>query len=165
MQIDFIKLFFYYVKRIWIIALCAVIGYASMYIYTAKMLPDTYTAAGTMYVYNGNPNAVNYQYTSSSDLNSAVQLIDTYMVVIKSNKVLDAITERLAPQYPDITPGFISGSLSAGTVSETSVLLICRNCLRNECAADPLYDKGSTTLNGHCQCSTGCGSGGDHSSG
>lgn len=123
-QIDFLKLFFYYVKRIWIIVLCAVIGYVSMYLYTAKMLPDTYTASGTMYVYNGNPNAVNYQYTSSSDLNSAVQLIDTYMVVIKSNKVLDAITEKLAPKYPDITPGFIAGSLSAGNVSETSVLQI-----------------------------------------
>ena len=123
-EIDLLKLFFYYVKRIWIIALCAVIGFAAMYLYTAKMLPDTYTAAGTMYVYNGNPNAVNYQYTNSYDLDSAVQLIDTYMVVIKSNKVLDAITEKLAPQYPDITPDFIAGSLSAGNVSETSVLQI-----------------------------------------
>ena len=100
MEIDLLKLFFYYVKRIWIIALCAVIGFAAMYLYTAKMLPDTYTAAGTMYVYNGNPNAVNYQYTNSYDLDSAVQLIDTYMVVIKSNKVLDAITEKLLPAEP-----------------------------------------------------------------
>lgn len=105
--------------------LCGVIGFAAMYLYTSMTVSDTYTAAGTMYVGNGNPAATNYQYTSSSDLDSAVKLIDTYMVVVKSNKVLDVITERLAPQYPQITPWFIAGSLSAGSVSETSVLQIC----------------------------------------
>ena len=123
-RIDLVKLFFYLLKRIWIIAICCIIGFFSMYIYSAKSIPDTYTAAGTMFVYNGNPATTNYQYTSSNDLDSAVKLIDTYMVVIKSNKVLDAITERLAPKYPQISPGFIYSSLSAGSVSDTSVMQI-----------------------------------------
>lgn len=123
-RIDVLKLVKYYLKRIWILAICGIIGFAAMYFYTLISTYDTYTAAGTMYVGNGNPAATNYQYTSSNDLDSAVKLIDTYMVVIKSNKVLDVITERLAPQYPQITPGFIAGSLSAGSVSETSVLQV-----------------------------------------
>ena len=104
--------------------LCGLIGFIAMYFYTSITVYDSYTAFGTMYVGNGNPAATNYQYTSSSDLDSAVRLIDTYMVVVKSNKVLDVITERLASQYPQITPGFIAGSLSSGSVSETSVLQI-----------------------------------------
>lgn len=121
-RIDLVKLIFFYLKKIWIIIACAIIGFAALYCRTAFFMPDTYTARGTMYVYNGNPNAVNYQYTNSNDLNSAVQLIDTYMVVIKSNKVMDAIVDRLRGDYPQITPEFVAKSLSAGSVSETGVV-------------------------------------------
>ena len=80
-----------------------------------------------MYVYNGNPNLVNYGYTSTSDLNSAVKLLDTYMVVVKSNKVLDVVAERLSTEYPGITPGYIGATLSMGSVSDTGVVRVsCR---------------------------------------
>ena len=135
-RIDILKLVIYYIKRIWILAICGVIGFVAMYFYTLKSTSNMYTAAGTMYVGNGNPAATNYQYTSSNDLDSAVKLIDTYMVVIKSNKVLDVITERLAPQYPQITPGFIAGSLSAGSISETSVLQVRGTTFDPQLSAD-----------------------------
>ncbi len=123
-QIDLAKLILYVLKRAWLIALCAIIGFAGMYWYSVTYTRDTYTASGTMYMYNGNPNLVNYQYTSSSDLNSAVQLLDTYRVVLKSNKVMDAVAERLAPDYPGITPGFISGSISMRSEQETGVVRV-----------------------------------------
>ena len=123
-QIDMIKLSLYILKRIWLVILCAAIGFGAMYWYSTRNQRDTYTASGTMYVYNGNPNVVNYQYTSYSDITSAVRLIDTYMVVVKSNKVLDAVVERLAPEYPNITPGFIKGTLSMGSVDETGVVRV-----------------------------------------
>lgn len=123
-RIDLIKLISFFIKRLWIMILCGVIGFAAMYFYTSMTVSDSFTAFGTMYVGNGNPAATNYQYASSSDLDTAVKLIDTYMVVVKSNKVLDVITERLASKYPQITPGFIAGTLSAGSVSGTSVLQI-----------------------------------------
>ena len=126
-KIDEVKLLLYVLKRIWIPILCGIVGFAGMYWYTMNQAVDMYTARGTMYVYNGNPNLVNYQYTNSSDLNSAVMLIDTYQVVVKSDKVLDVITERLAPDYPGITPKEISGSISMGSVSETGVVEVrCR---------------------------------------
>ena len=123
-NIDLVKLFFYILKRAWLVILCGVIGFSAMYWYTIKHQVDTFTARGTMYVYNGNPNVINYQYTNASDLNSAVQLLDTYMVVVKSNKVMDVVVERLTPDYPGITAGFIAGSLSMGSVSETGVLQV-----------------------------------------
>ena len=126
-KIDLVKLFFYLLKKSWILIICGVIGFCVSFWNTAYRQTDTYTASGTMYVYNGNPNLVNYQYTSTSDLNSAVQLMNTYMVVIKSNKVLDVVAERLAPDYPYITPAYISASLSMGSVAQTGVMQIrCR---------------------------------------
>ena len=125
-KVDFRKLFVYFLKRLWIIILCAVIGFVGLYVYSSANHVDTYTAFATMYVINGNPNLVNYQYTNVSDLNSAVQLLDTYLVVVRSNKVMNVVAERLNADYPGITAGYISQTLSMGSVAETGVLQI--NC-------------------------------------
>ena len=125
-KIDIKKLFAYLLKHLWIIVLCAGIGFGWQYIDTKYYKKDTYTASATMYVLNGNPNLVNYQYTNVSDLNSAVVLLDTYMVVVRSNKVMDVVAERLQNDYPGIYADYISSTLSMGSVSETGVLQI--NC-------------------------------------
>ena len=125
-SIDLVRLAIYILKRCWLLIICAAVGFGFMYWQTSRQ-PATYTASGTMYVYNGNPNLVNYQYTSISDLNSAVALLDTYMVVIKSNKVMDVVVERLMGDYPGITSAQIASSLSMGSVSETGVMQVrCR---------------------------------------
>ena len=123
-KVDIKKLFLFVIKRIWLLIICAGIGFAGMYYYTNNYLPDTYTAYATMNVLNGNPNLVNYQYANVSDLNSAVQLLDTYMVVVRSSKVMEAVKERLTSKYPGIDTGFISGSLSMGSVAGTGVLRV-----------------------------------------
>ena len=125
-RIDIKKLFLFVLKRIWIVIICAGIGFAGMYCYTRYYLPDTYTAYATMYVLNANPNLVNYQYANMSDLNTAVQLLDTYMVVVRSSKVMDVVAERLQAKYPGISTGYISSTLSMGSVKDTGVLQI--NC-------------------------------------
>ncbi|MCR4621583.1 MAG: polysaccharide biosynthesis tyrosine autokinase [Clostridiales bacterium] len=49
------------------------------------------------------------------------------MVVVRSNKVLDVIAERLSAKYPGITPAYIGATLSMGSVSETGVVRVsCR---------------------------------------
>lgn len=126
-KINLKKLFFYILKHIWILIICAIIGFGGMYYYTQYYKTDTYTAYATMYVINGNPNLVNYQYTNANDLNSAVQLLDTYMVVVRSSKVMDVVAERLSEQYPGISANYISSTLSMGSVSQTGVLRI--NCV------------------------------------
>ena len=70
--IDLIKLIKFFLKYCWLILLCAVVGFGYMYYNATKNKVVTYTASGTMYIYNGNPNVINYGYTSTSDLNSAV---------------------------------------------------------------------------------------------
>ena len=135
-RIDLTKMLLYMLKRAWLIVLCAEIGFGAMYIYTTRCLPDTYTASGTMYVNNGNPNLSEYQYTNSGDLNSAVQLINTYLVVVKSEKVMNAVVERMSKDYPDITAGQISPTLSMASVSETGVVAVKSTTKNAQLAAD-----------------------------
>ena len=123
-RIDLVKLIMFMLKRCWLIIICAVIGFSTMYLYTTRMLPDTYTATGTMYVNNGNPSLEQYQYTNTSDLDSAVQLIDTYMVVVKSEKVMRGVIEQLSEDYPNITAGMVARTLSMSSVSETGVVAV-----------------------------------------
>ena len=120
-KIDLAKLIMFVLKRCWLIVLCAELGFGAMYIRTTRFMPDTYTASGTMYVNNGNPNVEQYQYTNSNDLDSAVQLIDTYLIVVKSEKVMRSVVELLSNDYPEISAGYISSTLSMASVSETGV--------------------------------------------
>ena len=109
-KIDLVKLIKYVMKRCWLLIICAVLGFGAMYIYTTRLMPDTYTASGTMYVNNGNPNMEQYQYTNSNDLDSAVQLIDTYLIVVKSEKVMKTVVGRLSEDYPGIDAAYISSA-------------------------------------------------------
>ena len=120
-KIDLTKFIRFVLKRCWLIVLCAELGFGAMYIRATRFMPDTYTAFGTMYVNNGNPSMEQYQYTNQNDLDSAVQLIDTYLIVVKSEKVMKAVVERLSDDYPGIDAGYISSTLSMASVSETGV--------------------------------------------
>ena len=99
-RIDLVRLMIYILKRIWLVILCMVIAAGFMYWRGNRNHVDTYTASGTMYVNNSNPNMINYQYASSSDITSAVMLIDTYAVVVRSNRVMDRVAEQLSSKYP-----------------------------------------------------------------
>ena len=59
-SIDLARLAVYILKRIWLVIICAAIGFGFMYWRASKNI-DTYTASGTMFVTNSNPNLVNYE--------------------------------------------------------------------------------------------------------
>lgn len=121
MSIDFIKLAKFILTRLWIVLLCAAIGAAAMFAYSSKTTRVSYTASATMYVVSNNPNLVNYQYTSASDIDNAVRLIDTYSVVMKSDRVLDVVSERLSRRMSNAA---IASTLSMTSVSKTGVVRI-----------------------------------------
>ena len=123
-QVDLTKMLLYILAHLWLVVLFAELGFAARYLYTTRRLPETYTSSGTMYVNNGNPNLSDYQYTSANDLNSAVQLIKTYLVVVRSDKVMSAVTERLVDNHPGITAAAVSASVSMESVSETGVVAV-----------------------------------------
>ncbi len=135
-RIDIVKLMLYVLKRAWFVVLCAELGFAGMYYHSTRMVPETYTASGTIYVNNGSANLADYQYTNSSDLNAAYQLTKTYLVVVKSDKVMNAVLDRLINSYPDITTATISSSLSMDNVSNTAVVSVISKTGNAQMSAD-----------------------------
>ena len=135
-RIDLVRLMMYILKRVWLVILCMAIGVGFMYWRGNRNYVDTYTASGTMYVNNSNPNLINYQYASSSDITSAVMLIDTYAVVVRSNRVMDKVAEQLSSKYPGIVPDFIASTVSMSPVGETGVVRVSCTTVNPQLSAD-----------------------------
>lgn len=148
--IDLEKLAIYILKRIWLPLLCAIIGFSFMYWRSSKA-PDTYTAAGTMFVTNSNPNLVNYGYTSTSDISSAVQLVNIYSEVVKSETVMQRVLEYqiniaeenntekdtlLSQKYPGLTTDYIRGVISMYSVNQTPMVQVSCTTLNPQLSAD-----------------------------
>ena len=137
-SIDLARLAIYILKRCWLVILCAAIGFGVMYYRASKAL-DTYTASGTMFVTNSNPNLVNYGYTSTSDISSAVQLVNIYSEVVNSETVMQRVLEYaiepagengneddilLSQKYPGITTDFVRSVISMHSVNETPMVRV-----------------------------------------
>ena len=151
-RLDLLKLVRFLLKYVWIVIICAAVGFGFMY-QRAAARPDSYTAYGTMYVVNANPNQVNYGYVSTTDLSSAVQLIETYSVVVRSESVLGQVLTyeldvtgldgkstgekiMLSQKYPELTTGRISGSISMVSVNETGMVRVICTTNRPDMAMD-----------------------------
>ena len=106
-------------KRIVGIIIAGLVCAAIMFGYTNLFLVPQYTATSKLYVYNGKTN--NQGYIGSVDLTAAKSLVDTYIVIIKSDSLLDEVARRLQPEYDGLTAKQILGMLSAGAVITTFV--------------------------------------------
>ena len=149
-SIDLARLAVYILKRIWLVILCAAIGFGVMY-YRASKAPDTYTASGTMFVTNSNPNLVNYGYTSTSDISSAVQLVNIYSEVVKSETVMQRVLEYaiepagengnnedvlLSQKYHGLTTNYIRNVISMNSVHETPMVRVSCTTTMPQLSAD-----------------------------
>lgn len=109
-------------KRAWIIVLCAVVLGAGFLVYTIGFVTPMYQADVTMYVNN------NYETQSealsSNDLAVALRLVNSYVVIVQSDVVLDAVAE--APELADLnlTAAALKGMVSAEVVDETEIFKI-----------------------------------------
>lgn len=148
--IDLERMAVYILKRIWVVIVCAAIGFGVMY-YRASKAVDTYTASGTMFVTNSNPNLVNYGYTSTSDINSAVSLVNIYSEVIKSETVMQRVLEYrietvsdnnigqdllLSQKYPNLTTDFIKATIRMASVNQTPMVKVSCTTTNPQLSAD-----------------------------
>lgn len=149
-SIDLARLAVYILKRIWLVIICAAIGFGFMYWRASKSI-DTYTASGTMFVTNSNPNLVNYGYTSTSDISSAVQLVNIYSEVVKSETVMQKVLEYaiepagengnendllLSQKYPGLSTDFIRSVITMNSVHETPMVRVSCTTPYPELSAD-----------------------------
>ena len=135
-QIDLVKMLLYIVRNVWLVVLCAEIGFGAFYMYVTRRLPETYTAAGTMYVSSYNPNMIDEEYMKSGDLSSSSQLIKTLMVIIKRDSVMKKVTDRVSETHPGISLETVSSSLSMESVSDTGVVAVISTTQEAQLSAD-----------------------------
>ena len=95
---------------------------------TALFITKKYTATASMYVYT-NPKQTESGTITSSDLAAADNLIKTYQTIVKSNAILNVISERLNQEHPEytqfsITPARLKSMTSVNVPSGTKILEI-----------------------------------------
>ena len=100
-EIDLKEFFAILLKRIWLVALCAVLLATSVLVYTVNFVTPQYQASVSIYV-NNNSKA-DGSYISSADLAVALRLVATYVNIIQSDAVLDKVIQEtgLYDEIPD----------------------------------------------------------------
>ena len=106
-------------RKLWLIVLCAVIIGAAAFGYTKYFVTPMYKASVTIYVNNNRLNIEGNTATlTASDLSVAQRLVSTYVITLKSDKVLNKVAQELDTQ---LTAGQIRSMISAEAVDNTEV--------------------------------------------
>lgn len=106
-------------KRIWLIALCAVLVGTSVLVYTLNFVTPKYKASVSIYVNNNSQKDASY--ISSADLAVALRLVATYVNIIQSDTVLDKVIEETGLM---LTAAQVRSMISAEPIGETEMFKV-----------------------------------------
>ena len=120
LEIDLQKLIMAYLRKWWLILLCGVVLAAGAWIYTAKCITPLYRAEVSVYVNNIRSNQ-QIDYLSESNLAASQRLVNTYVNIVKSDRVLNKVAESLGGGY---TTEALRQMLSSAQVDETEIFKI-----------------------------------------
>ena len=120
LEIDLHKLIMAYLRKWWLILLCGVVLAAGAWVYTAKCITPLYRAEVSVYVNNIRSNQ-QIDYLSESNLAASQRLVNTYMNIVKSDRVLNKVSESLGSGY---TTESLRLMLSSSQVDETEIFKI-----------------------------------------
>lgn len=107
-------------RRLWLIVILVCLGGGVAFTYSEYVVPKKYTASVTMYVYNQSQQ----QQQTVSDIALSEKLVDTYMVILKSNHVLDKVSDRINEQSVNYTVEELYNMITVATVEETEVFKV-----------------------------------------
>lgn len=116
-------------KRLWLIIILICLGGAISFTYSQYVLPKKYTSSVTLYVYNQTEGR---QQLTSSDFALSSKLVDTYMVILKSDYVLEKVSDKIAEQNLNYSASDIRGMITSEAVDETEVFKISVSSFEKE---------------------------------
>ena len=122
---DIISIF---LKRLWVIIVLAIVGGGISYVYSQFIIPKKYTSAVTMYVYNQNGDRA----PTAGDFSLSKNLVETYIVILKSNQVLEAVSAGIVTDGLEYNVDEIRRMLTAQAVQKTEVFEISISCENKE---------------------------------
>lgn len=117
-EMDLLQILSILRKKLLIIALSTVIVGLLAYIASAYIIEPQYSATASMYVYNS---STRNDDITSTDLTTSQKLVQTYIVILKSNSVLSDVAEQLGGIY---TTDEIRKMLSANTIDDTEAFSV-----------------------------------------
>lgn len=120
MEIEIKDLIYLLWQKIYWIITCAVIGGAIAFLISYFMITPMYTASASLYVYNSD-GSKNTNTISQSDLVASQKLVDTYIVIIRSDSVLEKVARISGYNY---SAGQIRSMLSASSINDTEAFSI-----------------------------------------
>ncbi len=124
-EIDIKQLLFELLYRAWIIILAAAIGGTVYFVYAKKTVTPKYTTGASLYLNNySKPEKYEVQRVGSADLFTAQELVGTYLVLLKSDRVLEVAASQLSSQGYFYTAGHLRGMMSASSVDDTEVFRV-----------------------------------------
>lgn len=121
-EIDLLELLQVLLSKIWMILVVSVLGGAIAFAYTFAFIKPQYTASTLLYVNNSNISVGSASFSiSNADLSAAQKLVDTYVVILKSRRVLNEVIEESGTNY---TYEQLNDRISASSVNNTEVFRV-----------------------------------------
>ena len=118
-------------KRLWLIVTMALVGGIIAFTYSQYVLPKQYTAKVALYVYNEKNDPAN-QGLNMNDFNLSARLVNTYMVILKSDTVLDLVSTKISRLGVNYPAKELRGMISSDVVDETEVFEVAVSCSNPE---------------------------------
>ena len=126
-EIDLVRLFRVVLNKAWVIVLAGIISGILLLGYAKFFMTPMYSANAMFYVNNANTDTY-----SSSQLQAAQYLADTYMVILESRSVLDAVAQQTGLDY---SRKELMEMVDASAVNDTEVFKVVVTCSNAEHAA------------------------------
>ncbi|MCI2106839.1 MAG: Wzz/FepE/Etk N-terminal domain-containing protein [Intestinimonas sp.] len=118
-EIDLKKLLAIIRQKFAMIVLCTCVIGVGTFLVNEFLITPVYSASASMYVYNGKKGAGDT--VTTTELNASQQLVQTYIVVLSSDTVLNQVSEQLNGAY---TPDEIRKMLTASDISGTEAFQV-----------------------------------------
>ena len=110
------------VRKLWLVALCAVIAGAGAYIYTANFVTEMYRSRVSVYVNSSTQSST--LNISAADLATSQRLVHTYIEMVKSENVLEMVAQEVGANGVSgkkPTAEKIKAMISAAPLEETEI--------------------------------------------
>jgi capsular polysaccharide biosynthesis protein len=99
-EIDLLELLKVLLNKIWLIIIVTVLCAAAAFGITAGLIRPKYTASTLLYVNNSNLSVGSASFSiSNADLSAAQKLVDTYVVILTSRRVLNDVIAEAGVNY------------------------------------------------------------------
>jgi capsular polysaccharide biosynthesis protein len=117
-ELDLRHIFFILWKRVWVLIVIMLLLGAAAFSASKWLIPKKYSATVSMFVYNQENRTSSI---TSGDLLTSQKLVSTYIVILKSNSVLEKVSDELGGDYSSED---IRKMLTTGAINDTEAFNI-----------------------------------------